>query len=321
MRMLTKWIIVCMFLLRGVASAEELSEGKFVFAAPALFGSTEGKARGKLCELEVTEGGYQLVFLNNPLSRGSRIVFSLKGDRIVFDESHMPSTEIGRTITGEGRLQDAQTASGKLTVSMGSVGFLLAKRKSSDWSLRPATRAEVLDNFSDGLKMAEKLIWSNRAIERPTRENAIKALNSVVGYGFIRKDIPELKRMLESGELNYKDGKFFFRQTLPVDVASLGLSISTNVFTERIYLGDKVNAAQNVTMQVIIVSAPVASTASPPVGDVPDPPQPVVERTLAKSAEVEPIPEPQETPKKGAVLPLPLLTVALGLVTCQSGCS
>lgn len=203
-------IIFASFVILPSANAAKIPEGKYVFSAPALFGSKNGKARGKLCELEKTEEGYQLVFLNNPLSPSSRITFSIKDDRIVFDESHMPSTEIGRTITGKGNLQDDTVASGKLTVSMGSVGFLLAKRKSSEWRLRSATRKEVLESYSQGLKKAEELLWSNRAIEKPTRENAIKALYSVVGYGFTRKDIPELKKMLEEGELKYEEGNFFF---------------------------------------------------------------------------------------------------------------
>lgn len=297
MRIVTKWMLMFVVLLFGVAYAEELPEGKFVFSAPALFGSADGEARGKLCELEVTEEGYQLVFLNNPLSRGSRIVFSLEGDRIVFDDSHMPSTEIGRTITGKGRLQDVQTASGKLTVSMGGGGFLLAKRKSSEWSLRPATRGEVLESFSEGLKKAEELIWGRRSRERPTRENAIKALNSVVGYGFTRKDIPELKRMLESGDLNYKDGKFFFRQTSPVTAAASALPISTNVYSENIDLRENIHALTNRTMEVVEAS-PSPKIIAPAVVSIP-----VAEETVTKQAAIAPavvkdvdLPVPQDDP-------------------------
>lgn len=247
-------IILVSFLILSTANAATFPEGKYVFSAPALFGNKDGKARGKLCELEKTEEGYRLVFLNNPLSPNSRITFSIKDDRIVFDESHMPSTEIGRTITGKGNLQDDTVASGKLTVNMGSVGFLLAKRKSSEWSLRPAKRSEVLDSYAEGLKMAEKLLWSRRSRQKPTRENAIKALYSVVGYGFTRKDIPELKRMLESGELKYEEGKFFFRRKSTNQTDFSGNGVSTNVYEERIDLRKKVNAAHSVTMQVVNVS-------------------------------------------------------------------
>jgi len=219
-------------LLSAAIYAGEIPEGKYVFSAPALFGSAEeGEARGKVCELEATEDGYQLIFLNNPLSRGSRIKFSIQDDRIIFDKSHMSSSEIGRTVTGQGKIHGNAVASGKVTISSGSMGFLLAERKSSEWSLRPATRSEVLDSYAEGLEMAEKLLWSNRAIERPTRENAIKALNSVVGYGFTSKDVPELEQMLESGDLNYKDGKFFFRQTSPDDSPSF---LTDPIFHQKI---------------------------------------------------------------------------------------
>ena len=256
-------IIILAGFISVVSYAQELPEGKYVFSAPALFGSTGGEARGKLCELEDTEDGYHLIFLNNPLSRGSRITFSLENRRIVFDRSHMSSTEIGRTIKGRGYLNGEAIASGKLTVSAGSPGFLLATRKSSEWSLRPATRHEVRESFAEGLAMAEKLIWSARGIRRPTYENAIKALSSVVGYGFTRKDVPELKRMLESGELSYKAGKFLFHETSAVDAAYSSLPITTNVTTERIDLRGHINAVTNATMQVVVASPPAEANAKP----------------------------------------------------------
>lgn len=294
--------VLAVGILSAVAYAGEIPEGKYVFSSPALFGSAEGEAREKLCEMEASEDGYQIIFLSNPLSRGSRISFSIKNGQIVFDESHMPSTEIGRTITGEGSLQGDAIASGKLTVSMGSVGFLLAKRKSSEWSLRPATRSEVLDSYAEGLKKAEELLWSNRAIERPTRENAIKALNSVVGYGFTSKDVPELEQMLESGDLNYKDGKFFFRQTSPDDSVSSGLPISTNVITETIDLREKIAAVTNVPMQVVEEADAEESNPAPSVVDIPEPSEPVV-KEAPKQIDIEPISKPQEPEKTSNEFP------------------
>ena len=65
MRMLTKLMFIFVCLYFGVAHAQELPEGKYVFSAPALFGSADGETRGKVCELEVTEEGHKLVPLNN----------------------------------------------------------------------------------------------------------------------------------------------------------------------------------------------------------------------------------------------------------------
>jgi len=299
-------------LLSAVAHAGDFPEGKYLFSSPALFGSEEGEARGKLCELEATKNGYQLIFLNNPLSRESRITFSVKNDRIVFDESHMPSTEIGRTITGKGSLQGETIASGKLTVSMGSVGFLLAKRKSSEWSLRPATRSEVLDSYAEGLEMAEKLLWSRRSRQKPTRENAIKALHSVVGYGFTSKDVPELEQMLESGDLNYKDGKFFFRQTSRDSGVSSSLPISTNVTTESIDLREKIAAVTNVTMQVVEATDTIESNPAPSLVDIPEPSEPIVSEAL-KRIDVEPIPEPQEPEETSNEFPFGLIVLGAAL--------
>lgn len=132
MKLFTVTSFLVVGLLLAVTYAGDIPEGKYVFSSPALFGGANSKARGKQCDLEATEKGSQLIFLNNPLSRGSRITFSVTNGRIVFDESHMPFSEIGRTITGKGNLQYDAIATGKLTVSMGSVGFLLAKRKSSE---------------------------------------------------------------------------------------------------------------------------------------------------------------------------------------------
>jgi hypothetical protein len=292
MKPFTVTVIFVIALLSAVTYAENLPEGKYVFSAPALFGSTEGEARGKLCELETTAKGYQLVLLNNPLSPGSRISFSVENDRIFFDKSYMSSSEIGRTVTGKGTFRDYAIASGKLTVTMGSSGFLLAKRKSSEWSIRTATRSEILESYAEGLEMAEDLLWSNRAIERPTRENAIKALYSVVGYGFTKKDVPVLEQMLESGELNYKDRKFSLSQELPADVEPSMLTISTNVYTESIDLRENNKNAQNVTMKVFSVPSPVKSI-SPLMVD---------------------IPEPQETSEQKKMLPLFLIGIALGLL-------
>ncbi len=313
MKSLAITTILTVGILSAVAYAGEIPEGKYVFSSPALFGSAEGEAREKLCELEATKDGYQLIFLNNPLSRGSRITFSIKNGQIVFDESHMPSTEVGRTIKGKGSLQGDAIASGKLTVSMGSVGFLLAKRKSSEWSLRPARRSEVLDSYAEGLKKAEELLWSNRAIERPTRENAIKALHSVVGYGFTRKDVPDLEQMLESGDLNYKDGKFFFRQTSPDDSALSSLPISTNVVTETIDLREKIAAVTNVPMQVVEEADAVESNPAPLVVDIPEPIEPVVTET-PKQVDIEPIPEPQEPEETSNEVPFGLIALGAALL-------
>jgi|LSQX01.3.fsa_nt_gb hypothetical protein len=285
------------FLVVGLLSvrtyAGELPEGKYIFSAPALFGSVEGEVCGKLCELEATEKGYQLIFLNNPLSRGSRITFSVTNGRIVFDESHMPSSEIGRTITGKGNLQDDAIASGKLTISMGSVGFLLAKRKASEWSLRPATRSEVLESYAEGLTKAEDFIWGRRGREKPTDENAIKALYSVVGFGFTRKDVPELKKMLESGDLNYRDGKFSFRQNSPDDSVLSSLPISTNVTTEDIDLRGKIAGVTDATMQVVQETDAAGSIPTPSVVATPKSSKFFLEKS-PQQVDIEPVSEMQK---------------------------
>ncbi len=222
--------------MNGSAFSQQFPEGKYVFSAPALFGSEGGTARGTLVELEVTAEGYQLVFLNNPLSRRSRITFTLKDDRIVFETSDMSSSEIGRAVDGKGKVQKNAMASGNLTVRSGSVGFLLAGRESSEWSLRPATRKEVLESYSEGLEMAEYFIFLRRSRERPTLENAKRALLGAVGYGFGEKDLPILTQMLESGELVYDSGKFSFRDEVPMEAVLDGSSITTNVVRELIDL-------------------------------------------------------------------------------------
>jgi hypothetical protein len=311
MKLFTVKSFLAIGLLSAVTYAGDIPEGKYVFSSPALFGSAKGEARGKVCDLEATEKGYQLTFLNNPLSRGSRITFSVTNGRIVFDESHMPSSEIGRTIIGEGNLQSDAIATGKLTVSMGSVGFLLAKRKSSEWCLRPATKSEVLSNYAEGLKKAEELLWSNRAIERPTRENAITALYSVVGYGFTRKDVPELEKMLESGDLNYKDGKLFFRQISLNNNLSPGLPISTNVVVEIIDLREKIAAITNEPMQVVEATDKVASNFAPLVVYTPESTEPVPKEAL-KQIDVEPIPEPQESWETPTAFPVGWIAFGAG---------
>lgn len=292
-------LIILLALFAGIASAGELPKGKYMFSSPALFGSADGAARGQVCELERTEDGYQIYFLDNPLSRGSRITFSIKGEQVVFDESHMPSTEIGRTITGKGKLTTENKAAGKLTVSMGSVGFLLGKRKSSEWSLRPATTTEVRQSFTKGLKMVEELMWAKRGRQKPTRENAIKTLSSAVGYGYSHKDVPELKRMMEAGELKYEKGKFFFRQTSPSKDARAP-AISTNVYTEDIDLREHIAKMTNKAVSAV---APQIETASVEIVEAPAPPVPqaVTASPPQKPAPVEqkpaePLPEPQKTP-------------------------
>lgn len=256
-----RFVVSFLLVLLGINSsafAQQFPEGKYVFSAPALFGSEGGTAKGTLVELESMEDGYQMVFLNNPLSPNSRIIFSLKGDDVIFSESHMPSSEIGRTITGKGQIYDSDCASGRLSVSSGSVGFLLEERKSSEWNLRPASRDEVQLGYVQGLKEAEHRIWSNRAIERPTLENAKRALGAVVGYGFGQKDVPILTQMLESGELVYDSGKFSFRDEVPIEAILDGSSITTNVVKELIDLRPP-SATSNIPMQTVALSADVAS--------------------------------------------------------------
>jgi hypothetical protein len=235
MRFVVSFLFV-LLVMNGSAFSQQFPEGKYVFSAPALFGSEGGTARGTLVELEVTAEGYQLVFLNNPLSRRSRITFTLKDDRIVFETSDMSSSEIGRAVDGKGKVQKNAMASGNLTVRSGSVGFLLAGRESSEWSLRPATRKEVLESYSEGLEMAEYFIFLRRSRERPTLENAKRALLGAVGYGFGEKDLPILTQMLESGELVYDSGKFSFRDEVPMEAVLDGSSITTNVVRELIDL-------------------------------------------------------------------------------------
>lgn len=252
MRLVVLFVLV-LLVMNGSAFAQQFPEGKYVFSAPALFGSEGGTAKGTLVELEATAEGYQLVFLNNPLSRSSRITFTLKDDRIVFETSDMSSSEIGRAVDGKGKVQKSTMASGNLTVRSGSPGFLLAGRKSSEWSLRPATRNEVLESYSEGLEMAEELLWSRRSRQKRSLENAIEALGSVVGYGFGQKDVPILTQMLESGELVYDSGKFSFRDEVPIEAVLDGSSITTNVSMEVIDLRPP-SATSNIPMQVFVAS-------------------------------------------------------------------
>jgi hypothetical protein len=232
MRLLCR-LLSGVLLVAGTASkSADLPDGKYVFFAPALFGSNEEGPRGMLCELEDGGGRRQLHFLNNPLSRGSTISFLRNGTSIKFTESHMPSTEVGRTITGQGSVRGDGTASGSLTVSMGSVGFLLAKRQTSEWSLRKASAEEVRASVTEGLRKAEQLVWASRGIERPTSANVANALHSVVGFGYSEKDVPLLERMIASGELQFENWKSRFRDEVPSPVAGSAPSISTNVVTQ-----------------------------------------------------------------------------------------
>ena len=257
MRLVVSFLLVLLG-INSSAFAQQFPEGKYVFSAPALFGSEGGTAKGTLVELEATAEGYQLVFLNNPLSRSSRITFTLKDDRIVFETSDMSSSEIGRAVDGKGKVQKNTMASGNLTVRSGSVGFLLAGRESSEWSLRPATRDEVLKGYSEGLEMAEYFLFLRRSRERPTLENAKRTLIRVVGYGFGQKDVPILTQMLESGELVYDSGKFSFRDEVPMEEVLDGSSITTNVVMEVIDLRPP-SATSNIPMQIVALSADVAS--------------------------------------------------------------
>ncbi len=58
MKSLAITTILTVGILSAVAYAGEIPEGKYVFSSPALFGSAEGEAREKLCELEATKDGY-----------------------------------------------------------------------------------------------------------------------------------------------------------------------------------------------------------------------------------------------------------------------
>ncbi len=181
------------------------------------------------------------------------------------------------------------------------------------FALREEVKFSIASSYAEGLKKAEELLWSNRAIERPTRENAIKALHSVVGYGFTRKDVPDLEQMLESGDLNYKDGKFFFRQTSPDDSALSSLPISTNVVTETIDLREKIAAVTNVPMQVVEEADAVESNPAPLVVDIPEPIEPVVTET-PKQVDIEPIPEPQEPEETSNEVPFGLIALGAALL-------
>ena len=120
--------------------------------------------------------------------------------------------------------------------------------------------------------------------------------------------------MLESGDLNYKDWKFFFRQTSRDSGASSSLPISTNVTTETIDLREKINAPVNVvTMQVVAAASSVKSNPSPPVVDIPEPPEPIVEES-PEQVDVEFIPEPQEPEETPNEFPLGLIAFGAGLL-------
>ncbi len=89
----------------------------------------------------------------------------------------------------------------------------------------------------------------------------------------LRKDVPDLEQMLESGDLNYKDGKFFSPRHRPM-IAHYQLAYFLNVVTETIDLREKIAAVM--PMQVVEEADAVESNPAPLVVDIPEPIEPVV---------------------------------------------
>ncbi len=237
--------------------AEGIEEGKYMFYAPALFESNDSEPYGALCEISKEGDRYKAYFLD-VFAQGSSICFTMNGDEISFDETQWSYSEYGQTITGKGTVKGKAEAQGSINVTTGTVGYPFVRNRSSQWAIRPATSQEIRLSVEKGLKVVEEYIWATRVQMERTQENVLKSLSIGIGRGFSEKDLPELERMMEFGDLNFTDGKFSFRETFPAEVVPLRLPISTNVFVEDIDLQPLLSTSI-IPIQVVALSADVAS--------------------------------------------------------------
>lgn len=247
MKKISELIITTTCMILTVSTqAQELRDGKYVFECPALFNAGSGKSNDLLCELVAKQDHYALLFMSNEINYNAYIGFTMNKGIIKFDakKSDISMSEIWREVSGSGTVHSPINATGKLKVSMGSVGFLLMKNKSSEWSLRPAKRIEVLESYTKGLQRVQSsLAWSPRQKDSDEDAALLSALRSNEGCGYLKKDVPLIMEMIRNGDIVRDGYRLFFKEefleaahneALPVEPTV----IPTNVVTELIDVRD-----------------------------------------------------------------------------------
>jgi hypothetical protein len=238
-------LIACMIFPVSIW-ATELREGMYIVKAPALFNAGEGRSNDLLCRLKTEPDHYVLLFLSNEINYGASIAFTLNKGKIKFDpeKSNISMSEIWREISGSGKVHGSAHASGKLKVSMGAIGFLLMKNKSSEWSLRPATRIEVLDSYAKGLKMAQSsLRWAPHGTEIDDDTELLSAIRKGVKCGYHYTDVPIIMEMIKKGDIVRDGNQLYFKEEFLESACresplAKPTNISTNVVIELIDMRD-----------------------------------------------------------------------------------
>ncbi len=182
-----------------------IQSGKYMLSAPALY--------AYVLSDDITQSDGEFFVRIVPVEGNVYRMDLLNGRRhsLKFEIDEYGKIEIvedrfsGDKARGSGRLITNKTAKGEITVFSTAWGTSW-ERSASEWFLRPATQEEIDRNLKKGLGAVISSLTSTR--REITKENMIKALGSGSGYGYSPSDEPQIENMIESGEIEYKDGEF-----------------------------------------------------------------------------------------------------------------
>ena len=186
-----------------------IQPGKYMLSAPALYADTLSD------DISQSDGEFfiQIVPVEGNVYRIDLLIGGNHSLKFEIDEyGKIKITEDrfrGNKIRGSGRLITNKTAKGEITEYSTAWGTSW-ERSTSEWFLRPATQEEIDKNLKKGLGEVKFSLRSTR--REVTKENIIKALGSGRGNGYSDLDQPQIENMIESGEIEYKDGEFIIHR-------------------------------------------------------------------------------------------------------------
>lgn len=236
------------------AYAGSLPPGKYMLSAPVLSSGKRDYIREWYSEITISDNIYRVAIIDPGKGPGYSIDFKIiDSGKVEIVDGRLS----GNRVKGSGALINNQTVKGEITIVSTAWGTLW-ERSTSEWFLRPATQKEIDDNLKEGLQQVATVL-SQEGIERTT-ENLIKRIRAGSSVGYSYSDIPKIKEMLQSGQIEYKDGEFIIHREAPPEQEPVKPDISPEFQKEEISREEAINAFK----EEETAPAPAGPSADPP---------------------------------------------------------